>query len=97
MRMHYEEFRRRVMMSGLQMTEFARLIGRAPGSLSRYGKEDNVPALLAVIAVLVEACARNQIDVRALLSGIAIKPNKPRGAGFKRRSSHPDILVDTDD
>jgi hypothetical protein len=81
--MDYDEFRRHIGKAGLQMKEFAALIQMTPAALSNYRKRNEVPAHLAVIAVLLGELADNQIDYRPALAKVNLSPKKPRGVSFK--------------
>jgi hypothetical protein len=82
--MGYDEFRRHIGKAGLQMREFASLIQMTPAALSNYRQIGEVPAHLAIIAVLLGELVDNQIDYRPAIAKIILTPKKPRGISIKR-------------
>lgn len=85
--MDYDEFRRHIGKAGLQMKDFASLIHMTPTALSAYRKKGEVPAHLAIIAVLLGELADNQIDYRPALAKIELTPKKPRGISLRKTTA----------
>lgn len=80
--MDYNDFLRHIESAGLKLHEFAALIGMNRVSISNYAKAGEVPAHLAIIAVLLGEMKKHNIDFHEPLSKIDIAPKKPRGAGL---------------
>ena len=77
--MDYQEFKRLVGTSGLQMNEFAELIDMRATSLAKYSNEEEVPARYAVLAVvLADVVHRKLMNVPELLrkNGFDWPPHK---------------------
>lgn len=81
--MTYEEFKRQLGKAGLELGEFAELIGMNRNSITNYSKDGKVPSHLAALAALMGEMAEQKIDFRAPLSKIDLERKKPRGAGAK--------------
>ncbi len=77
--MTYAEFQRQLGKAGLSIRAFATLVKMNSNSISNYSKVGEVPAHLAVIAVLMGEMAERRIDFKSALSKIHIEPKKPRG------------------
>lgn len=80
--MTYDDFLRHIGRAGLKLHEFAALVKMNPNSVTNYAKAGEVPAHLAVIAVLLGEMTEHGIDFHESLSKIDIAPKKPRGAGI---------------
>lgn len=63
---NYGEFKRHVAKAGLQINEFAALIGVQATSISKYAKGE-IPTKYAVLAVLLGDAVDRKHDVRSLL------------------------------
>lgn len=77
--MTYDEFHRNVRKAGLTLTAFADLLNMNRVSLSNYARQRQVPAHLAVIAVLLGELGEHGIDYRIALARIEIPAKRPRG------------------
>ena len=80
--MTYEEFKRHLGKANISAKEFAALVRLNPNSITNYAKMGDVPAHLAVIAVLMGEMAEHHVDFRAVVSSLEIEPHKKRGTGF---------------
>lgn len=78
--MTYDEFQQQVSKAGLTLQDFADVVHMNRTSLYNYGKAGEVPAYVAVIAVLMREMEARGIDYRALLAQADIAPQKSRKA-----------------
>ncbi len=83
--MTYDEFQRQLGKAGLTIKEFASLVRMNKNSITNCASKGEVPAHLAVIALLMAELTENRIDFRNRLLNIAISPKKPRGSAQKGR------------
>ena len=77
--MPYAEFLSELVRAGLSVRAFADLIGMNPNSISNYARGGEVPAHLALIAVLVAELSTQGIDYRRAIAKVDITLKKPRG------------------
>lgn len=78
--MSYSDFINELMRAGLTVRGFADLVGMNPNSISNYARHGELPAHLALIAVLVAEMAVQGLDFRRVIAKVAPMPKKPRGA-----------------
>jgi hypothetical protein len=84
--MDYGTFKVFVRKTGLEIKEFACLIGMNPRSISNYSKIGVVPEHLALIALLTAELGRYEVDLRtvfAKLDKIGRQRHKPPAGGFR--------------
>lgn len=77
--MPYPDFLAELAKAGLSVRAFAELIGMNPNSVSNYARAGELPAHLALIAVLVVAISEMGGDYRRIISRVTVTPKKPRG------------------
>ena len=77
--MPYAEFVAELGKAGLSVRAFAGLIGMNPNSISNYARAGEVPAHLALIAVLAVGISEMGGDFRRVMSKVEVTPKKPRG------------------
>ena len=75
----YDEFLRQLGKAGLNVRSFAELIRMNRNSVSNYARRGDVPAHLAIIAVLLGEMAERGVDFRGVLTKLDIGSKKPRG------------------
>lgn len=75
----YDQFLRQLGKAGLNVRSFAELIKMNRNSVSNYAQRGEVPAHLAVIAVLMGEMAEHGVDFRGVLNKLDIGSKKPRG------------------
>jgi len=83
--MSYSDFLAELQKIGLSVRAFAELIGMNPNSLSNYASHKELPAHIALIAVLVTGLAERGGDFRQIMSRVALTPKKPRGSARRGR------------
>jgi hypothetical protein len=83
--MTYDEFQRQLGKAGINIREFADLVGMHPNSVTNYAGRGEVPSHLAVISVLLGTMADHRIDFRVALNSLEIEQKKPRGGAAKGR------------
>ncbi len=83
--MSYADFLVELQKIGLSVRAFAELISMNPNSLSNYASQGEVPAHIALIAVLVVGVAERGGDYRRIMSRVALTPKKPRGSAKRGR------------
>lgn len=83
--MSYSDFLAELQRVGLSVRAFAELIGMNPNSLSNYASHGEVPAHIALIAVLVVGLAEKGGDYRQIMSKVVLAPKKPRGSAKRGR------------
>lgn len=83
--MPYGEFILELERAGLSIRAFAELIGMNPNSISNYSRGGELPAHLALIAVLMAELKVRGGDVRQVVGKVELAPKKPRGGA---RSGH---------
>lgn len=77
--MPYIEFLAELERAGLNVRNFADLIGMNPNSITNYAGRREVPQHIALVAVLVAEMAASGLDYRNAIAKVA--PTKqPRGA-----------------
>lgn len=95
--MSYSDFLAELQKVGLSVRAFAELIGMNPNSLSNYARRDELPAHIALIAVLVVGVAERGGDYRQIMSKVAVAPKKPRGGAKRGRfGGDPQHVMDFD-
>lgn len=77
--MIYADFLTELARAGLSVRAFAELIGINPNSVSNYARAKEVPAHLALIAVLVAEMSVQGLDYRRVIAKAEVVPKKPRG------------------
>ncbi len=77
--MPYSDFIVELGKAGLSVRAFAELIGMNPNSISNYARTGELPAHLALIAVLVVGISEMGGDYRQIMSKVELTPKKPRG------------------
>jgi transcriptional regulator with XRE-family HTH domain len=93
----YDEFQRNVRKAGLTLSAFADLLNMNRVSLSNYARQEQVPAHLAVIAVLLGELSEHGIDYRAALSRVEIPAKRPRGGAIAHKfGGNPQRLLTLD-
>lgn len=80
--MQYEDFKRQLARAGLNVTEFAALLGRSPESVMNYGQRGTVPDHIALAAVLMAELADAGRDFRPAVLRLGISRKRARGRGF---------------
>lgn len=83
--MSYSDFLAELQRIGLSVRAFAALIGMNPNSISNYARGGELPAHIALIAVLVVAVSEMGGNYRQITSKVALTPKKPRGSGRRGR------------
>ena len=83
--MPYEDFLEELRKARLSVREFAELIGMNPNSISNYARTGELPAHLALIAVLVVGISEMGGDYRRIMSRVERVRKKPRGSGRRGR------------
>ena len=83
--MSYSDFIAKLQRIGLSVRAFAELIGMNPNSLSNYARGGELPAHIALIAVLVVAVGEMGGDYRQVMSKVVLTPKKPRGRARRGR------------
>lgn len=81
--MLYTEFLQELDKAGLTIRAFAELVGMNPNSISNYARTGEIPAHLALIAVLVEALNSNGINYKRVMAKVKLAPKRPRGNARK--------------
>ena len=83
--MPYADFLAELGKVGLSIRAFAALVGMNPNSISNYARAGEVPAHLALIAVLIAGVHDLGGDYRSVMSKVAPTPKKARGGARKGR------------
>lgn len=85
--MDYEAFKVYVRMAGLEIKEFASLVGMNQKSISNYSKRGTVPEHLALMALMMVELARFEAikEVFAKFDKHRKRLPKRRGGGYKGR------------
>ncbi|NOT88447.1 MAG: helix-turn-helix domain-containing protein [Lysobacter sp.] len=83
--MPYSVFLAELQRIGLSVRAFAELIGMNPNSISNYARGGELPAHIALIAVLVVAVSEMGGDYRQAMSKVTLTPKKPRGGARRGR------------
>ena len=83
--MPYSDFILELERAGLSIRAFAELIGMNPNSISNYSRGGELPAHLALIAVLIAELSCKGGDFRQVVGKVELSPKKPRGGA---RSGH---------
>lgn len=65
--MEYKTFKRYVRMAGLEIKEFAELIGMNQRSISNYSKSGVVPGRVAIIALMMVELERHGVGIERVL------------------------------
>lgn len=81
--MLYSEFLTELGKANLTVRAFADLVGMNPNSVSNYARAGEIPAHLALIAVLVEELNSNGLDYQRVMDKVTLAPKKPRGGASK--------------
>ena len=76
--MPYFEFLAELERAGLNVRNFADLIGMNPNSITNYAGKGEVPQHIALVAVLVAEMAAGGLDYRNAIAKVA-PTRKPRG------------------
>lgn len=76
--MPYVEFLAELERAGLNVRNFADLIGMNPNSITNYAGRGEVPQHIALVAVLVAEMAAGGLDYRDAIAKVA-PTRKPRG------------------
>jgi hypothetical protein len=92
--MEYTEFKRHLGKAGLDLREFASLLGVSPTAVSNHAGRNLVPRSYAVLAVLLGDAADRNSNFRAALArfGLHISPeggNVRRLEDFKQSKKKP--------
>ena len=77
--MSYMDFLVELGKAGLSVRAFAELVGMNPNSISNYARTGELPAHLALIAVLIVGISEMGGDYRQIMSKVEPTPKKPRG------------------
>lgn len=77
--MPYPDFLTELMRAGLSVRGFADLVGMNPNSITNYARQGELPAHLALIAVLIAEMAVQGLDYRRAMARVAPSLKKPRG------------------
>lgn len=83
--MSYSDFLAELQKIGLSVRAFAELIGMNPNSISNYARGGELPAHIALIAVLVVAVSEMGGDYRRAMAKVVLTPKKPRGGARRGR------------
>jgi hypothetical protein len=95
--MTYSEFLLELSRAGLSVRAFAELISMNPNSISNYARSNEVPAHLALIAVLVAEMSAKGLDFRRVIAKVELIPKKPRGrAQLGHFGGDPQVPMDLD-
>lgn len=84
--MDYKTFKGYVRRTGLEIREFAELVGMNQRSVSNYSKTGVVPEHLALIVFMMvelDRCGADLKEVFARLDKIGRRPYKRREGGFR--------------
>jgi len=82
--MSYANFLLELERAGLSVRAFAELVGMNPNSISNYARGE-LPAHLALIAVLIAELDAHRLDYRRAITKVEIAPKKPRGGAQRGR------------
>lgn len=80
--MTYDDFIAELGKAGLNVREFANLIGMRPNSVSNNAKQGKVPSHLAIIAALLAELNLQEIPYECIFSRLDLTKKKPRGGAF---------------
>jgi transcriptional regulator with XRE-family HTH domain len=83
--MPYGDFILELERAGLSIRAFADLIGMNPNSISNYSSGGELPARLAMLAMLMAELHSRGGDFREVVGRVEVFPKKPRGGA---RSGH---------
>lgn len=80
----YTEFKRHLGKAGMDLREFASLIGVCPTAVSNHASKNSVPRTYAVVAVLLGDAADRKIDFREALARFDLRINKGTPGNVRR-------------
>lgn len=93
--MTYADFLTELSRAGLGVRTFAELVGMNPNSVSNYARSNEVPAHLALIAVLLAELSVQGFDYRRAVAKVGLTPKRPRGrAGPGQFGGDPQVALD---
>ena len=84
--MNYETFKGCIRRAGLEIHEFAEMVGMNRRSVSNYSKIGVVPEHLALIVLMMVELDRHGVDLKSLvdkLNEMGRRSPKKRDGGFK--------------
>lgn len=93
--MTYTDFLTELSRAGLGVRAFAELIGMNPNSVSNYARAAEVPAHLALIAVLLAELGIQGLDYRRAVAKVGPTLKRPRGrARAGQFGGDPQVTLD---
>jgi len=91
----YADFLTELGRAGLGVRAFADLVGMQPNSVSNYARSAEVPAHLALIAVLIAELSVQGLDYRRAVAKVALTRKRARGrAQTGQFGGSPQVALD---